>query len=86
METPTKTRVRKRRQASDNKMGDQVRQKRLSLGLTQTEVAQMMGVDQRSVSSIELGVVDGSIQTKARVADFLGVPLQDVLRWTGDLN
>jgi DNA-binding XRE family transcriptional regulator len=46
----------------------------------------MMGVDQRSVSSIELGVVDGSIQTKARVADFLGVSLQDVLRWTGDLN
>lgn len=86
MEAPTKTRVRKRRPASDNMMGDKVRQKRLSLGLTQAQLAEAMGMDQRSVSSLELGVVDGSIQTKARVADFLGVPLQDVLRWTGDLN
>lgn len=56
-------------------VGARVRQSRVSLGLTQTALAESAQVHQGSISEIESGRLDVRVVTLARIAAALDVPL-----------
>lgn len=52
-----------------------IRQRRKALGLTQTEVAERLGMTQHRYSQIENGRSSPSLGLVARVADVLSIPV-----------
>lgn len=52
--------------------GESVNYKRLSLGLTQEELANKIGIDQSDLSKIEKGIANPSIKMMSRIAKGLG--------------
>ena len=57
-------------------LGDHLRKRRLDLGLPQSNVARLLGVDPESVSNWERGYCSPRLQFIPRVIEFLGyVPL-----------
>ncbi len=64
--------------------GDAVRERRLAAGLTQEELAELAGVDRKSISRMETGAYSPSLDRVWRVADALQITLSDFFdRTTG---
>jgi DNA-binding XRE family transcriptional regulator len=49
-------------------------------GITQTELANRLGMDQTTISAIELGKCGASMRTAAKIADLTGCQVSDLLR------
>lgn len=67
------------RQTYGGRIGAALRLRRRSLGLTQTEVAELAGTTQRTVSEVEAGKASG-LSIYAAVAEVLGMTLVAVPR------
>jgi len=63
-------------------VGENVRQIRLSAGLSQEELAERMGVDRAYVSGLELGQRNPTIVTLWHTAEALKVPIAKLLEAT----
>ena len=59
-------------------LGERVRKIRVSKGLTQTELANIIGKDHPSINKLENGKVNPSYIFLSEVADGLGVDLKDL--------
>lgn len=57
-----------------------VRRRRVTLGLSQEELAGRAGLDRTYISGVERGVRNPTIRTAKKIADALGVSLGDLLR------
>jgi transcriptional regulator with XRE-family HTH domain len=63
-----------------NKLKSMIRHKRISLGLTQQQLADKAGVTKNYVTMVERGVrKEVSFLTRVMLADALGIPLAQVL-------
>lgn len=62
------------------KIGAVIREKRLSLGLSQEALAATAGLNRTYLGEIERGVVDASAVNLQRIADGLGIRLSDLIR------
>ena len=51
--------------------------RRVDLGYTQDYVAEVVGIRGPSYNAIERGAGDGRVQTMQRIAEFLGISLDD---------
>ena len=60
-------------------IGARIRQIRLSLGLTQENLAEKADMDFTSIGAAERGVRNLSLNSLARVADGLGVPIEELV-------
>jgi transcriptional regulator with XRE-family HTH domain len=68
-------------------LGDQLRKRRLDLGLLQREVARILGVDVDSVGHWETGRSQPKVPTLPRIIDFLGyLPNEPVTTFAGTLR
>jgi y4mF family transcriptional regulator len=60
----------------DNKqIGKTIQQRRVHLNLTQKDVAEMAGITFKSISEIELGIRNPSINTLNKILEVLGLEL-----------
>lgn len=57
-------------------LGKKIKSARLTKGLTQSQVADMIGISRTLVSSIELGHHNSRINTLAEIAKVLGITLE----------
>ena len=55
--------------------GDRLKTARKRAGITQVELAERTGLSQVMISAIETGLREGSVQTLAKFAKVLGVPV-----------
>jgi transcriptional regulator with XRE-family HTH domain len=62
------------------KFGDRVRRLRKSKGITQLELAELLGVGRSYLSQIERGMRDPGLRLIKSIADGLTIPLHDFLR------
>lgn len=62
-------------------LGSKVREIRLSKGMTQTELAHLIGKDHPSINKLENGKVNPSFIFLTEVAEGLGVKVQDFLTY-----
>lgn len=60
-------------------MKEKIRALRESKGMTQTELAEALGVDQTTVSAWERGVAEPTLANLRRLADVLGIAPGDLL-------
>jgi transcriptional regulator with XRE-family HTH domain len=58
-------------------LGDRIRLLRKQKGLTQDKVAEIAGIDSKSLSRIECDIFNPSIETLERLASALNVRMQD---------
>lgn len=68
-----------RRRAILEAVGQKVGQLRSGVGLTQEAFAERLGIERSYVQKIELGLVNVSVLTLARLADSLGVQMAELL-------
>jgi transcriptional regulator with XRE-family HTH domain len=60
----------------DNQLiGKTIQQRRIYLNLTQKDLAEMAGITFKSISEIELGIRNPSINTLNRILEVLGLEL-----------
>lgn len=69
-------RVLQRRRA----IGDNVRAERMRQTLTQERLAELAGLDRKTVNRIEQGAYSTLVDHLTLIADALGVPLADLVR------
>ena len=60
---------------NNQKIGKLIQERRDYLNLTQKDVAEMAGITFKSISEIELGIRNPSINTLNRILDVLGLEL-----------
>lgn len=61
--------------------GDRVKTRRLQLGLTQTQLADLCNLTQQGIARIESGAVIPRDATKQRLAACLGTTPDDLFAW-----
>jgi len=61
------------------KLGQQIKQKRLTLGLTQEELALKSGLSRSYISEVELGKRNISLNNIEKIAIALKVPIANLL-------
>jgi transcriptional regulator with XRE-family HTH domain len=61
-------------------IGEKLQQRRILLGLLQTQLAQLSGVSSRTIQLVEQGKGNPSLQTLLQLADPLGLRLDLVLK------
>lgn len=67
--------------ATENKIGENIKKRRTKLGLSQEDFAQKSGVKYTTLTKIESNVVvKPSVQTVAKIAKALGVPIEDLVK------
>lgn len=59
-------------------LGDRLKSLRIDAGLTQEQLAQRIGVKKQNISRYENGRVEPNIRTAKRIAEALGVTLEDI--------
>ena len=70
-----------------SKIGDRIKERRITLGMTQEELANRMGYKSKStINKVESGVNDVNQTTASKYATKLGVSVAYLLGWTDDLN
>lgn len=62
------------------KIGDKIRQRRELLGLVQPQLADLSGVNTRTIQLVEQGKGNPSLETLLRLTDPLGLNLELVLK------
>ncbi len=65
-------------------MKNRLRELREWKGLTQEELAKLLGVTRQTIISIEKGKYDPSLRLAFRIAKFFGVKIEDVFIYEGD--
>lgn len=60
-------------------LGSRIRATRKRIGLTQSALAEKVGVDRSHISKIEAGETLGSLQLVTKLATALGVPLSELI-------
>ena len=63
------------------KLGERIRNVRTEKGLTQVELAHLIGKDQQSIQRIEKGAINPSIYYLKEISVGLGVPLEGLLKY-----
>ncbi len=63
------------------KFGDAVRQKRLSLGISQEELATLAGVHRTYIGMIERGEKNITLKNIEKISSALGVSIHELLRF-----
>ena len=58
--------------------GQRLRQHRQRVGLTQEELAELVGVNQTTISQAEIGNRRPEMETQAAIAQALGVPISEL--------
>jgi putative transcriptional regulator len=67
---------------ADRRLTNRIRLLRFHAGeMTQSELGDGIGVTRQTVAAIEQGKYSPTLETAFRIADILGVPLDDVFRW-----
>lgn len=61
-------------------LGDRIRVLRTQMPATQELLAEMTGIDRRTLQRIERGTSDPPYSTLVLIADAIGVPLADLVR------
>lgn len=61
--------------------GRKIRERREALGMTQTQLAELLGVHQPAVSAIEKGTSAPRDVTKFRIAGALGMTVEDLFAY-----
>lgn len=70
-----------------SKIGDRIKERRITLGMTQEELANRMGYKSKStINKVESGVNDVNQTTASKYATKLGVSVAYLLGWTDDVN
>ncbi|GAA4684389.1 helix-turn-helix transcriptional regulator [Streptomyces youssoufiensis] len=69
--------------ATRQRVGARIRDAREDRGLSQETLAHSVGLDRRTVGRVELATHATTLDTLARLADALGVPLADLVRDDG---
>lgn len=70
-----------------SKIGDRIKERRITLGMTQEELANRMGYKSKStINKVESGVNDVNQTTASKYATKLGVSVAYLLGWTDDIN
>ncbi len=64
-------------------LGPRIRQLRREKGMTLTEIADKTGIAQATLSRIETGTMIGTVESHAKIAEMLGVPLSELYAETG---
>lgn len=64
------------------KIGQLIKRLRKEIGLTQIDVADSVGLSERTISSIENGSVDTSVNTLLLIAECLDVPAWRLLQFS----
>ena len=64
----------------NNTLGKNLHDLRELAGLSQAQLGQKLGVNQRTVSNWEIGVNDPALDMVVRIAEFFGVTADDLLR------
>ena len=59
----------------NQQIGKTIQQRRIYLNLTQKDVAEMSGITFKSISEIELGIRNPSINTLNKILEVLGLEL-----------
>jgi len=59
-------------------IGERIKNLRISAGLTQEELAQRIGVKKQNISRYENGRVEPNIRTAKKIADALGVTIEEM--------
>lgn len=54
--------------------------------MTQAALAEKVGVTRQTIVAIEQGRYSPSLEVAFRIAAVFGVPLEEVFRWTGDIE
>jgi len=62
------------------KLGENLKEIRLSKGIKQVEIAKILGVDRSFVSNLEKGKTNPTLSTIKRIADALGVSVDRLLK------
>lgn len=60
--------------------GKGIRMLREHRGITQKQLSELTGINQGNISSMEKGRITGNINTIQKIADQLGVKIQDIIR------
>jgi transcriptional regulator with XRE-family HTH domain len=71
-------RPRKKKPGKDESLGDRVRRYRLAKGLTQAELAKLVGASQRMINYYEVHGVSPPPKLLVKIADALGVSLDEL--------
>lgn len=62
-------------------LGERIRELRKAKGLTQEQLAELVGVEPRHISRVEGGYNSPSIERLARIAEVLEVPIQELFNF-----
>lgn len=65
-------------------ISNQIRRLRFAAGeMTQSELAERIGMTRQTVAAIEAGKYSPSLEAAFRIAAVFGVRLEEVFQWTG---
>lgn len=70
----------------NKRIGQRIRELRKQAGLTQEGLAEKAGMDFTSIGAAERGSRNLSLRSLARVAEALGVPLEEIFRGLGTVQ
>ncbi len=78
-------------QNANELLGKRIRELRKRAGLTQEQLAEQLGIDQKHMSRIELGKSYPSLDRLTKIAETVGTPLPDLFKFghlsdEGDLH
>jgi len=65
-------------------VGNKIKELRTNLGITQAQLAELVGVARVSIISIEKGHFIPTIETALRISKALGVPIEQIFWLKGD--
>ncbi len=65
-------------------MKNKLRELRETRGLTQEELAKILGVTRQTIIAIEKGKYDPSLRLAFKIARFFGVKIEDIFIYEGD--
>ena len=65
-------------------MRNRLRELRETRGLTQEELAKILGVTRQTIIAIEKGKYDPSLRLAFKIARFFGVKIEDIFTYEGD--
>ena len=71
------------RTARRKALGEAIRQRRLSLGMSQEQLADRAGIERKSVSRVETGAYSPSVDRLWSIGDALDLPPHELLAPTG---
>ncbi len=65
-------------------MRNRLRELREARGLTQEELAKILGVTRQTIIAIEKGKYDPSLRLAFKIARFFGIKIEDIFIYEGD--